>query len=219
MRRILLTYKREIITPDTPNVENNLSGIPYLNGIEVENNKIYYTSQNNSIVTPYSTSAFGSNILSNTFDSSLNMCIIEFDGNVTSVGDNAFRSCSALLNVILPNSVTSIGSRAFYYCSNLNSINTGDNIETIGASAFSTCNLINIAFGDKLKSIGQYGFYGCSSLEKIYIKSETPPTGAYEMFGDISENALIYVPSESVDTYKTANRWSSISDKIIGYDY
>ena len=42
--------------------------------------------------------------------------------SVTSIGDEAFRSCSSLTSITIPNSVTSIGEWAFYHCSSLTSI-------------------------------------------------------------------------------------------------
>ena len=42
--------------------------------------------------------------------------------SVTSIGDEAFRSCSGLTSITIPNSVTSIGGYAFYYCSGLRKV-------------------------------------------------------------------------------------------------
>lgn len=213
MRRLLLSLSTVINTPSG----DTLPGIPVNPEPEV-NNKIYYTSTG-STITPYSATAFGSNIVSNTLDSSKNMYVIEFDGDVTSCGSNAFRNKSNLVDVILPNTVTTIGDRAFYYCSSLSSINTGENVTSIGASAFSTCNLTNILFGSNLKTIGQYAFYGCEALERIYCKAETPPTGAYGMLEGIAETAKIYVPQNSVDAYKSAKYWSDYADFIEEYNF
>ena len=201
--------------------KNNSSSLPDIpdNPDAEINNKIYYTTTNNSTVTPYDTSVFGSTILSNSFDSNLDLYVIEFGGDVTTIGNNAFRNRSNLVNVIIPNTVTSIGERAFYYCGNLASINTGDNITSIGASAFSTCNLTNISLGPNVTSIGRYAFYGCSSLQKVYCKAVIPPTGAYAMFEGIAESAVIYVPHESVSAYKSANYWSDVANLITGYNF
>jgi len=214
MRRLLLSLKK--IIEDIPS-SGVLPDIP-VNPEPDVNNKIFYTSTG-SVITPYSTTAFGSTIVLNTLDSSKNMYVIEFNGDVTTCGSNAFRNRVGLVNIILPNTVTTIGDRAFYYCSSLSSINTGDNITSIGASAFSTCSLTNISFGPNLKSIGQYAFYGCDSLSKIYCKAETPPTGAYGMLEGIAETAKIYVPKNSVDAYKSAKYWSDYADFIEEYNF
>lgn len=216
MRRLILS---QIKINDKPSTDiPNMPGIPSSPTPEIYN-RIYYTTTDNNIITPYSTSAFGANIISNIYDANLQMCILEFDGDVTQCGSNAFRNRSTIVNVILPGTVTSIGDRAFYYCSNLGSINTGNNINTIGASAFSTCNLTNISIGDKVTSIGTYAFYGCEKLEKIYCNADTPPKGGYSMFEGVNTNCKIYVPNSVVSTYQSASYWSNYSDMILGYDF
>ncbi len=47
--------------------------------------------------------------------------------NVTSIGDNAFRSSIGLTSITIPNSVTTIGNNAFSDCSKLTSINVNTN--------------------------------------------------------------------------------------------
>ena len=47
---------------------------------------------------------------------------IEFDGDVTSIGGNAFYLCKNLTSITIPSSVTSIGNYAFQSCSSLTSV-------------------------------------------------------------------------------------------------
>lgn len=59
--------------------------------------------------------------------------------DVTSIGNLAFSSCSALTQVTISNSVKSIGYSAFTYCSALTQVTIGNGITRIGNNAFSHC--------------------------------------------------------------------------------
>ena len=51
----------------------------------------------------------------------------------------------------------------------------------------------------------------------MYCKSTTPPTLGTGAFDTNAPSRKIYVPSESVDAYKT--NWSAYADAIVGYDF
>ena len=62
--------------------------------------------------------------------------VIEFNGTVTSIGNDTFNACKPLTSVVLPNSVTSIGDGAFSACSNLEFVSIPATITAIGGDAF-----------------------------------------------------------------------------------
>mgnify|MGYP003321571495 CR=1 FL=1 len=104
---------------------------------DIPNNTIYYTSDGGKIINPYKTDVFGANIVSNTYTNGQG--IITFDGEVTSIGEKAFMSCSFLTSITIPNSVTSIGNSAIYNCNRLTSITIPNSVTSIGYDAFNAC--------------------------------------------------------------------------------
>ena len=63
--------------------------------------------------------------------------------NVTEIGQDAFKRCTALSNVVIPDGVTIIGKGAFYYCTALESVAIGAGVTTVGEGAFSGCGSLN----------------------------------------------------------------------------
>lgn len=183
----------------------------------IPNNQIWYTSTDRKIVVPYATDGFGANIISNTYENGKG--IITFDGEIKAIGNSAFSGCSSLTSVNIPDSVTTIEVGAFYDCSSLTSVTIPDSVTSIGNHTFGYCkSLTSINIPDSVTSIGSYAFSSCSSLTSIYCKPTTPPT-IWSTFYNISTSAKIYVPTASVDAYKSATDWSDYASKIGGYDF
>ncbi|WP_204246480.1 leucine-rich repeat domain-containing protein [Alistipes sp. An116] len=116
---------------------------------------------------------------------------------ITEIQDQAFAACSDLKSIILPNSVTWIRENAFYNCSSLTDITIPNSVTRIK----------NLAF------------YGCSKLKEIYCTPTNPPTLDGTAFSSIADNFILYVPSASVNNYKTADVWKRYADQIVGYDF
>ena len=139
---------------------------------------------------------------------------------VTFIGDYVFYNCSSLAGITIPRSVTSIGKSAFSNCSSLTSITVPEGVTSIGKGAFWGCTgLTGITIPEGITSIGESAFQYCRNLASVYCKSKMPPTGGQGVF---SYNALyrkIYVPTGSVEAYKTAPYWSEYANSIIGYDF
>ncbi len=67
---------------------------------------------------------------------------ITYDGDnyqVTAIGNNAFRKCTSLGEVVIPSSVKEIGELAFYNCTALTSISIPESVEQLGRGAFGSC--------------------------------------------------------------------------------
>ena len=97
---------------------------------------------------------------------------------VTSIGDDAFASCSVLTSVTIPDSVTSIGNGAFSWCSDLTSVTIPDSVTSIGGYAFEGCSsLTEVTIPDGVTSIGNSAFYRCSRLTSVTIPDSVTSIG------------------------------------------
>ena len=208
---------------------DNIVGYDFEKGEVVQsNNEIWYTSSDGAVVTPYSgydnsyataLQTFGANIVSNTYENG--MGVITFDAPVIRIGSSAFKNCTSLTSVTIPDSVTTaIGEYAFLNCTSLTSITIGKRVTSIGYEAFYCCtSLTSITIPDSVTSIGSHAFSGCTSLKEVYCKPTTPPSVWGYMFDYNAVGRKIYVPTESVEAYKSAQYWSDYASDIEGYDF
>ncbi len=167
-------------------------------------NTIVYTSSDNSIVTPNDISVFGANMIANTYENGQG--IITFDGEVSTIGYQAFYKCNTLTGITIPESVVEIGEYAFAKCSKLSYVSTINC--TVCRYAFYDCsNLRRAYFAENATAEYSFGY-----LSEIYCLSTTPPM----IFGecdykdlvhsgcgfDFDDKTKIYIPASAIDTYK-----------------
>ena len=87
-----------------------------------------------------------------------------------------------------------------------------DKVTSIGYGAFSGCfGLTNITIPGSVTSISSFAFYNCYGLTSIICKAVTPPSLSSNSFS-VSKSTPVYVPSESVEIYKTAQYWSEFTN-------
>ena len=156
---------------------------------------------------------------------------------VTTIGNSAFRYCNLLKSVSMP-SVTTIGGAAFAFCEALTSVYM-PSVTTIGNYAFRGCDGLTSADMPVATTIGDYAFKGCSALTSVDIPAsvKTIGIGAFEEcsrltsvychwgkplecnpgFSDkVYENAILYVPRETVDAYRAVKPWSRFFNIVEG---
>lgn len=132
--------------------------------------------------------------------------------NLTSISNKAFEQCYSLTSIDIPNSVTSVGQQAFSGCYSLTSVTIGTGVTTIGNHAFYQCTgLTSIELPDSITSISGNAFESCSGLSSITCLAPTPPSLGDYVFYDTND-CPIYVPSGSVNTYKSA--WPGYASRI-----
>lgn len=129
---------------------------------------IWYTTSDGDIITPKS-DAFGVNILSNTYKDGIG--VINFDGDVTKIGEEAFKDCHSLTGISIPESVTVIDVYAFLHCSNLTNITIPNSVTRINDWAFHSCSaLTSVTIPNSVSTLEQNAFVDCENLARFYGK-------------------------------------------------
>ena len=135
----------------------------------------------------------------------------------TSVAERMYRYGYGLSMVSIPSGVTSIGLNAFYENYGLRSVTIPSGVTSIGDNAFVSCHsLVSISIPSSVSSIGSSAFSGCTGMRAYHFRATTPPTLGSSAFSSIPSDCIIYVPSASVNSYKSATNWSSYSSYIQG---
>lgn len=195
------------------------------------NNEIWYTSADGKVVEPTDATGFGAQIVSNTYSDGKG--IILFDGDVTAVGDAAFRECNQLTAIWLPSTVTRIGQYAFQWCDNLEKVDIPDAVTIIGKGAFIQSSsmsklrdvelpqslliledgafggtgIISVTIPDGLTTLGVGVFVSCASLERFSGKYASSDGRCL-----IVDNTLCAFAPAGLTSYEVQNGVEGITD-------
>ena len=163
--------------------------------------------------------------------------------NVIELSDLMFAECTSITSITLPSHIVSLGllknilpcynhdelidylemsseASVFSKCRNLSDVNLNEGLEYIGGWTFEGCySLSSITIPSTVKFIGHAAFANCSALTSMTILATEPPVNDLHHWGgdlfDVdSIPDAIYVPSVSVNAYKSAPMWSNHADII-----
>ncbi len=139
------------------------------------------------------------------------------DFAVTSIGKEAFYSCSTMVTASLGN-VSEVGVKAFANCTKLKTVDVGESLKTISAYGFYRCvNMVNVDISDSaktLRNIGHYAFYKDTDLASISIPSyvttlSSDHTFSFEFVDE--DGAALEMNAESLKGY----RYDRVDGKMV----
>ena len=145
------------------------------------------------------------------FKDCISLTEVKLPSGINKILDSTFENCTSLKNIDIPTGVTMIGG--FENCSALESITLPNALSEIYGEAFKGCtSLINISIPSGVTRIGDSAFANCQSLTSITVNATTPPELGSSAFN--GSTCPIYVPSASVEAYKTSSWWSTYASRI-----
>ena len=123
---------------------------------------------------------------------------------VTGICNQAFANNANIISVSIPASMKTIGNNAFQNCGNLTSLTfEGESqLKQISDQAFYNTVLTTIDIPASVTSIGTFAFGENTALQQVYMHLDNPSGYSSDAFRD-SPDAVIYVPIESYETYKS----------------
>lgn len=140
---------------------------------------------------------------------------------ITTIRHKLFQDYTSLVRCVIPNSVvmtTSYGVKSAQYmfsgCTNLQEVVIGSGFTVTSERMFIGCtSLQSIILPANITRINAWTFSGCTNLTTVVLeRTESIVVNAYNDIG--APNAIFYVPDALLDTYKTANGWADIADRI-----
>lgn len=138
----------------------------------------------------------------------------------TTSGSSTFAGCTSITQVTIPGSLKTLPLSMFEGCTSLTTVTFEYGVQNIGQRVFASCPLSHIDLPSSVTSIGSMAFYNSNySMQYAIIRSVTPPSLPTTSNAFFAPSAYpIYVPAESVDTYKSESGWSAYASRIFAID-
>ena len=203
--------------------------------LNIRNKAFYGCKALKSFIAPEGTDTIGNSV----FYQCEVMEKIELPMSLVSIGSSAFGKCKALTQIELPNHLSYIGSGAFGDCTSLTSIAIPEEVtweKTVVdrsgnekvSTFFSGCTNLKLATIN-CKDVGNWlrssletvilsanteyvddAFRYCKDLKRVYCYATKLPSTTSDAFqGSPIQKDTLYVPSQSIQEYKSTEPWSN----------
>lgn len=141
-----------------------------------------------------------------------NMTTVDLGSTVTTIGNYTFYHCKELESIDLTG-ITSIGNNAFNTCSSLVSLTIPSSITTIENNTFDYCiSLETIILPSTIITIKEASFGHCNSLTSVTCYATSVPTLGANNF--TASNDTLYVPYSSIASYNATSPWNTDFEQI-----
>lgn len=164
-----------------------------------------------------------------------NLYAVNLPSTLQSIAHDAFANCPNLRSIVLPPSLKRIDRCAFVGSYSLRTINIPEGITSLPVDCFVSSGLCSITLPTTLRALERGVFYDCRSLRSITLPANLQTIGDYcfhrcdsllevrclnpvppvitDIFADTTGlHRTLYVPAESVDSYRLAQYWSEFAE-------
>ena len=123
--------------------------------------------------------------------------------SLKTIGANAFRDCTRLKEAEIPLGVTTVNSYAFYNCNAITKAVVPDSVTTLASYAFAECDtLSDVSLGKGLTTLASSLFEGCGVLTSLIVPYRVTTIGA-NAFKNTPQFTSITIP-KSVTSISTS---------------
>ncbi len=160
-------------------------------------------------------------LMSNSFKGCSSLKSIKLPDNMEYIGTCSFLNCKNLTEIELPLALKSISSQCFQGCTNLQTVLIKDNVTEIQSGVFGGCDcLTTLTIPKSVTEISAH--FAWNTLAELHLRSTIPPvitpysTSSYSTSSSLwlPQGCIIYVPSSSLEMYKSAEHWSAYAEYI-----
>lgn len=149
------------------------------------------------------------------YDAFLDCSSLQLDklpDSLCEIGSSAFLNCGKMTISELPPLLKEVREQTFAYCVGINSLALPAGLTRIYSNAFEGCHFQKITIPEKVSRIDADAFAGCKWLTSVTLLPENPPEMYDANLGSYPD--VIYVPSASLEKYRSATGWSQWKDKF-----
>ena len=223
--RGVLTFDRDVTT-----IGNYAFTSKYLSSIDIPNSVTsigdYAFQYNNSlknIAIPDGVTSIGKFA----FEYCSSLTSVTIPDSVATIGYAAFKDCEHLTE--FKGTYAEDGGRILvmdgklmvFAPYGLTTYNIPNNVTSIGDTAFMGCKLTSVIIPSSITEIGDRAFISCAKLASVYCMSTTTPALLQDgrTFDNNADGRIIYVPTGSLSTYRSANGWNEYSSYMKVFEY